>query len=893
MESQAKTHYLSNLSATKNSPLYTTYAAAIERSEFTLDQGYHFRFYESSRGADFITDKAGDICLAFKKGDEYVYELADMAEEPVITASYPDLVRYHYFPFPNIRVEAIFLVYSSRVALLDITIQNNGEEETEIEVIPFLQNNYRAFNEIEFTQNGNYLTFTHEELPDGWVLGHDVPYVDKVQNLLLLSRSPQRMTSYRSYQWGTVEIPHQVDLEKKPVYVVWGRVTHADGERCRHQPPKANLMAFIKNDKSRILTETAPRWGSTDRNITGYGYFGIELGNFKNLQNGDSYQLQFACHETGQSGKISGTIEELDSVKNKRIDLALSKNDLPNRPSGLRRDIWGSGTEIRLYWQQVNEEASYNVYRRDYRDSGMYELLAANIEKTFYTDKNIGDDKIYGYVITAVNANGEMSMPSDEVNNIAGSDFLTDMRYPEQNVNYVKDLAKVIAAPLNFILTPGQEQKLRIIRAVAPVGEDQQKLLEEAQKVLDENPDHYVQANEKLFAKVPRLTFDDPDREMLYWNAFTLMRQVMLPPEGKCGYNYYVFSREPTWGWGHGGQVFHESLTMLAYAYMDPQSAMNSQRVYLERQHESGYINYRTGPYLDETIPHNDQLTTSAPWYAWQNWEIYKITGDEKFLKEMYASSKAFYNYVVSNRDSDDDGLYEWGAHAVLESVRDGLVAVWSEVGWPSNFEAVDMNTMLVSEMKALSAMAEELDRAEEANQWKQDADALREKINDLMWDEDTGFYYHVDKKGHVFTFKKPDDLKREEIIGFLPLWAGVATEAQAKRLVEKLRDPTKFWRKYGIPTLAADDPYYDDQGYWNGPVWVQWNYLIERGLLNYGYKDLAKELVDRVAKNMIEQLKKDHQLWELYSPDEQWAGHHKQYIWAGIIARMMMEVQE
>ncbi|NIT57830.1 MAG: hypothetical protein GWN00_16855, partial [Aliifodinibius sp.] len=315
MESQAKTHYLSNLSATKNSPLYTTYAAAIERSEFTLDQGYHFRFYESSRGADFITDKAGDICLAFKKGDEYVYELADMAEEPVITASYPDLVRYHYFPFPNIRVEAIFLVYSSRVALLDITIQNNGEEETEIEVIPFLQNNYRAFNEIEFTQNGNYLTFTHEELPDGWVLGHDVPYVDKVQNLLLLSRSPQRMTSYRSYQWGTVEIPHQVDLEKKPVYVVWGRVTHADGERCRHQPPKANLMAFIKNDKSRILTETAPRWGSTDRNITGYGYFGIELGNFKNLQNGDSYQLQFACHETGQSGKISGTIEELDSVK--------------------------------------------------------------------------------------------------------------------------------------------------------------------------------------------------------------------------------------------------------------------------------------------------------------------------------------------------------------------------------------------------------------------------------------------------------------------------------------------------------------------------------------------------------------------------------------------------
>ncbi len=39
------------------------------------------------------------------------------------------------------------------------------------------------------------------------------------------------------------------------------------------------------------------------------------------------------------------------------------------------------------------------------------------------------------------------------------------------------------------------------------------------------------------------------------------------------------FSREPKWGWGYGGQVFHESLVMLAYAFMDPESAMNSQRV--------------------------------------------------------------------------------------------------------------------------------------------------------------------------------------------------------------------------------------------------------------------------------------------------------------------------
>ena len=35
------------------------------------------------------------------------------------------------------------------------------------------------------------------------------------------------------------------------------------------------------------------------------------------------------------------------------------------------------------------------------------------------------------------------------------------------------------------------------------------------------------------------------------------------------------------------------------------------------------------------------------------------------------------------NRDSDHDGLCEWGGHAVLESVRDGYVAAWDQVGWP------------------------------------------------------------------------------------------------------------------------------------------------------------------------------------------------------------------
>ena len=124
----------------------------------------------------------------------------------------------------------------------------------------------------------------------------------------------------------------------------------------------------------------------------------------------------------------------------------------------------------------------------------------------------------------------------------------------------------------------------------------------------------------------------------------------------------------------------------------------------------------------------------------------------------------------------------------------------------------------------------------------------------------------------------------------FLPLWAEVADEEKAQKLVGQLTDTQQFWREYGVPSLSAGDSYYNDKGYWNGPVWVQWNYLIYRGLQNYGYKETADTLADKVYQAVIEGLERDHTFWEFYSPDESWGGYHQAYIWTGIVARMMLE---
>jgi hypothetical protein len=885
--------FLSSLAATADAPLFTTYAARMERSEFTLDKGYHFVFYDSTRGADFTNELAGDICLGFKMGGKYVYALTDMYRRPVINASYADLVNYTFYPFDSIKVDVTFLVYSSHMAVQDIYVKNTGRITKHIELLPFLRNTYRTYDSIAYHPNVNAITFRHEEFPDDWVLDHKVPYVNKLQDVFVISDPPDRMTSFRSYRWGTVEIPQANDLEHPRVYPVWGRITQKGGGRCAERSSESRLMAVVNDDWSRLITETAPRWGSAEKNISRYGYYGLELGNFGPLRDGDRFTVFGYCAESGQTGERAGVVQKRSDGEPAEVDLQLGEFAGPNPPEEVRMDIWGSGTEVRLSWKKDPEAVSYSVYRRDYRASGVYDRIAEGLQQLFFTDKDVPGDKIYGYVVVAVDKEGRRSIHSREVNNIAGSDFLTDVKYPGQGVSNVKDLARIVAFARAYDLRPGYTHRLIAVRAVGRATDTQQHLLDSARGLVTLDIPRCTRESEALYSKIAAPKFADPDWQMLYWSSFSLMRQVMLPPEGKSSFNYYVFSREPQWGWGHGGQVFHESLTMLAYALMDPTSAMNSQRVYRERQHKDGYINYRTGPYLDETIPYAGQLTTSAPWYAWQNWEVYKISKDRKFLEEMYQSSSSFHDYYVANRDSDGDGLCEWGGEAILESVRDGKVAVWDKVGYPSNFEAVDLNCMLVMEEKSLAAMAAELGKPGEAKAWESKAAARAKKINATMWDEETGFYYNVGKKDHTFSFKSPNDLKREEIIGFLPLWAGIADSARAKRLVEKLSEPDKFWRRFGVPSLSAGDSYYDPKGYWNGPVWVQWDYLIERGLLEYGYKAEAKELVRRVAAGMIAQLKKDHDMWEFYSPDDEWAGYHKTYIWAGIVARMMSDIME
>lgn len=453
-------------------------------------------------------------------------------------------------------------------------------------------------------------------------------------------------------------------------------------------------------------------------------------------------------------------------------------------------------------------------------------------------------------------------------------------------------------------LKPGETTSVRYFRGVQTMEEDTETMLEEIEKMKTANLQPYLDENEKLYKNIPRINFHSESEKLVYLGSFNLARGCMLPPEGETSHNYYVFSREPIWGWGHGHQVLHESLSMLAYAYLDPVSAQESQRVYMEQQGEDGLIAYRHGPRGPQTYPHKGEPTTSAPFYSWINWEVYDVSKDKQFLKEAYKSGVKYTEWLFENRDDDKDGTFEWGPYGLIENVRDWYNAVFQvseerhldvdKEDISDELECLDLSLMVTNEMRHLSKMAKELGKTKEAREWDKKADNLSELINKRMWDEETEFYYNIDAEDHTFKFMTRD-LKRQEIIGFLPLWAEAATKERADKLIKQLTDTTKFWRKYGVTTLAADDPWYSpDIDYcckWNGPVWLLWNYMVYDGLRNYGYDDMADELGKKMMLAVTTQLSKNHNFWESFSPDNETLNCPSNYIWDAIMAKVIIDM--
>jgi glycogen debranching enzyme len=115
---------------------------------------------------------------------------------------------------------------------------------------------------------------------------------------------------------------------------------------------------------------------------------------------------------------------------------------------------------------------------------------------------------------------------------------------------------------------------------------------------------------------------------------------------------------------------------------------------------------------------------------------------------------------------------------------------------------------------------------------------AKTEKTFEDLWDPYSGQYYSRDFITHRL-------LKVPTIATLLPLYAGSISQERAEQLVRLLENAHQFGPAYPVPSVPTNSFWFHPKLYWQGPSWVNMNWLIIDGLKRYGFKDHAAALTE------------------------------------------------
>lgn len=263
--------------------------------------------------------------------------------------------------------------------------------------------------------------------------------------------------------------------------------------------------------------------------------------------------------------------------------------------------------------------------------------------------------------------------------------------------------------------------------------------------------------------------------------------------------------------------------------------------------------------------------------------------GDAGWLHDGFPRMQAFIRNYQQHHRHQATGLFYWQDDLAIGVDNDP-----STFFRPKRSSAnIYLNCLMYKELRAMAWLAERLGMPSEAKRYEHDADHLRDAVRQHCWDEKDGMYYSVDINLLPYTgepqiiFGKPFVLHEGAprdypcIIqrlgvwsGFMTLWAGIATQEQAKRMVsENLLDERTFCAPYGVRTLSKMEKMYNlrathNPSNWQGPIWGISNYMVFRGLADYGFRKEARQMAEKTIALHGEDLRKNGTLHEYYDPD-------------------------
>jgi alpha,alpha-trehalase len=156
------------------------------------------------------------------------------------------------------------------------------------------------------------------------------------------------------------------------------------------------------------------------------------------------------------------------------------------------------------------------------------------------------------------------------------------------------------------------------------------------------------------------------------------------------------------------------------------------------------------------------------------------------------------------------------------------------------HYVPVCLNTLLYIMEDDAARIMEQLGDPAAAKTWRARAAARRDRINQLLWDEQAGLY-------HDYNFRTRRLRQYDFATTFYPLWAGIASQAQARRVrasLSRLEAPGGLLTSTQITGNQWDAPF----------GWAPLQMIAVAGLRKYGFDEDA----DRLATKFIATVSKE-----------------------------------
>ncbi len=338
--------------------------------------------------------------------------------------------------------------------------------------------------------------------------------------------------------------------------------------------------------------------------------------------------------------------------------------------------------------------------------------------------------------------------------------------------------------------------------------------------------------------------------------AFSQMKMQVWSPEGFIRHRWTTADRWPHRGMWLWDTAFHA----IGFRHVDCELAKDMIEAMFDVQHEDGFVPISALP------DKNDYELTQPPILGIASKYVYETGKDTDWLRRVYPKLVKYLEFNTNKYDVDGLGLVSWGWGAEEYGHRPSNASgMDNSPRFDKSFElkAVDFNSYIASEYEVLSEFAAIIEKADDAQNFAEKHSRQCELINKYMWNDEQKLYMDYDSSGGKQNILLSN-------AGFLPLLCGAASREQAGEMIKHLNNPDTFGTAIPIATLAKSEDSYNDKDMWRGPMWVNLNWLIIRGLQRYGYVDYVQSIRHKTMQVIERYYQRYGTFFEYYDADDE-----------------------